>query len=214
MRLRKTLHIFFVSALTLPWITSGFSANAKSSTEKYHEQIVEMSVEENLMTPEVPKKQLTAVKNRQLAVARYMKKNGMDVEMTRDGLVVVLTLPSDIIFAPNDTVVTKAGAKSLETVAHYLKTPDFYKVLVVAHSDDTGSEEYLNSLTAARADAIVHNFQNKGLQVKGVVPYGFGTDEPVKPNSTRRGRAANRRIEFYLIPGPEMISAAKAGTLK
>lgn len=206
---KKTIHILFASVM----LASGFTAQAKNNIDKYHEEIVEMSVEENLMTPEVPKKQLTAIKNRQLSVARYLKKQGLNVEMARDGLAVVFSLPSDGIFAPNDTVVTAAGAKLLETVGHYLKTPDFYKMLVVAHSDNTGSEEYLNTLTTSRADAVVRTFEDKGLQVAGVVPYGMGMDEPIEPNSSRRGRAANRRIEFYFIPGPQMISSAKSGKL-
>ncbi len=205
MTLLKTLHIILTAAA----MTLATAAEAKSSLDKYHEEIVDMSVEENLMSPEVPKKLTNSVKNAQIAMARHLKKKGMQVETARDGLVVVVTLSSDNLFLPNDTTLSPLAPKTLDQFNHYLKTPDLYKILVVAHSDDTGTEEYLNSLTAARADAVVRYFNGKGLPTDGVVPYGFGTDEPVATNISRRGRATNRRIELYFIPGPEMLSLAR-----
>lgn len=47
-----------------------------------------------------------------------------------------------------------------------------------------------------------------------VIPYEFGDTEPMVPNDTRDGRAENRRVEFYLIPGPKMITLAHKGLLK
>lgn len=212
MSLKKALHILLAAAT----IFISDQAMAKSPSDKYsryHEEIVDLSVEENLMSPEVPKKQLTAIKNRQLAMAKHLKRKGFKVETARDGLAVIVTLQSDGMFMPNDTLLTKGARQNLDILGHYLKTPDFYKVLIVAHSDDTGSEDYLNSLTVKRADAIVKDFEAKGLEINGVIPYGLGCDEPVAENFSRNGRSQNRRVEFYFIPGPEMISQAKAGKL-
>lgn len=188
-------------------------AAAASKADKYHEEIVEMSVEENMMHPEVPKKQIKAVKERQLAMARHLKQKGLKVETARDGLVVILTLQSDAMFLPNDTLLTDNGKAQLAMVEHYLKTPDFYKLLVVVHSDDTGSESYLNALTASRADEIVREFADRKFNTSAVIPYGFGVDEPLAGNHSRSGRAANRRVEFYFVPGPAFIAAAKSSRL-
>lgn len=205
----RPLHILAVAAA----LVFSPQAMAKTDNDRYHEEIVEMSVEENLMHPEVPKKALKSVKDRQLAMARHLKQKGLKVEMARDGLAVILTLQTDGMFAPNDTLLTPAASKQLALVEHYLKTPDLYKMLVVVHSDDTGSESYLNELTTSRAEELVRYFEKKGLAADGVIPYGFGIDEPVTDNHSRRSRATNRRVEFYFIPGPEMIRLAKSGKL-
>ncbi len=43
---------------------------------------------------------------------------------------------------------------------------------------------------------------------------GKGSKEPVADNTTVAGRQANRRVEVYILPSKEMISAAENGTLK
>lgn len=186
---------------------------AKSAIEKYHDEIVELSVEDNVTHPDVPKKQILPIKNRQLSMARHLKQKGLNVETARDGLVVVATIPAEVLFASNDTLLLPKASTQLDLIAHYLKTPDFYKLLVVVHSDNTGSEEYLNTLTTNRAEAIVNNFAKRGNAIEAVIPYGLGADEPLVPNVTAKNRASNRRVEFYFVPGPEMISQAKAGKL-
>ena len=165
------------------------------------------------MHPEVPKRHIKAGKERQLAMARHLKQKGLKVETARDGMAVILTLGTDGMFLPNDTLLTAGGIRQVDQLDHYLKTPDFYKVLVVVHSDDTGSEAYLNALTASRAEEIVRHFASKGLATDAVIPYGFGVDEPLTDNYSRSSRAVNRRVEFYFIPGPALISAARSGKI-
>lgn len=185
----------------------------KPSLDKYHEEILEMSVEDNLHSPEVPGKYVEVIKDRQMSMAKFLKGKGMKVETTREGLAVVVTIPAAQLFFPNDTVLRPIADKTLAVIGHYLKTPDFYKVLVVVHSDDTGSDSYLNDLTESRSNAVVDWFSARDLPVSGVIPYGYGADEPIASNISRKGRETNRRVEFYFIPGPEMIKQAKSKKL-
>lgn len=208
MNVLRFLHISVIAAAALT-----ASAKGPSDYQKYHEDIVELSMEENLAHPEVPKKAVEPIKTRQLSMARHLKSKGMKVETARDGLAVVVTIGTDALFQPNDTLLTRQAGKQLDMLAHYLKTPDFYKLLIVVHSDNTGSEEYLNSLTTFRADILSEALTARGALAESLVTYGFGTDEPLLPNSNRANRAANRRAEFYFVPGPEMISAARSNKL-
>jgi outer membrane protein OmpA-like peptidoglycan-associated protein len=185
----------------------------KTDIEKYHDDIAELSVEDNIMSPDVPKKALAKVKNKQATLTSTLTAKGLKVERMRNDLVRIITVPVSELFAPNDTVLSTYATKTLDLFVPYLKVPDMYKVLVVVHSDNTGSEEYLNHLTDARSQAIVDYFSRKKLNTDGVIPYGYGTDEPLAPNDTRANRAMNRRVDFYFIPGPEMIERAKNGTL-
>ena len=188
------------------------AVTAKSPIEKYHEEIAEMSVDANLATPEVPKKHVEEVKNRMADLLARLKKSGFEADADeRDGLVVAVTIPVSDLFQPNDTLIAPHGVKPLMTLSRHIKVPDYYKVLVTVHREDTGTEEYLNQLTRARADNIVSWFDRQGFKTEGVVPYGMGFDEPVSVEPSRAARALNRRVEIYFVPGPTLIANVKAG---
>lgn len=185
--------------------------SAKIDMDKYHREILEMTVDENISHPEVPKKFIPAV-NTHMAIlgGQFMSLDRVDVNLTeRSGMVLMLTIPVSEFFAPNDTVVRTEGIKYLQEIAKHMSVPDQYKLLVTVHSDDTGSEEYLSDLTRIRSEAIVTKFAELGINTKGIVPYGMGYDEPLNTEQTRAGRAANRRVEFYIIPGPTLIEGLK-----
>ena len=60
------------------------------------------------------------------------------IEMLRDGEVIVATIGTDALFAPNDSVLRQSAGELLEPYKHLLKSMGMYKILVVAHTDDTG----------------------------------------------------------------------------
>lgn len=205
--MKLTKVITLLSLMVLP-----LAASAKSNIEKYHDEIAEMSVDANLASPEVPKKHVAEVKNRMADLLARLKKAGFEADADeRDGLVVAVTIPVSDFFLPNDTLIAPHGVKPLMTLSRHLRVPDYYKVLVTVHSDDTGTEEYLNQLTRARADNIVAWFDKQGYKTEGVIPYGMGFDEPISVEPSRAARALNRRVEIYFVPGPQMIDNVKAG---
>lgn len=208
MKLTRILKIAVIAGLfALP-----VESRAKSSIEKYHDEIADMSVDANLVSPDVPKKYVEQVKERMADLCARMKKSGFDADTNeRGGLVVAVTVPVAELFLPNDTLVAPHGVKPLMTLSRHLKVPDYYKVLITVHSDDTGTEEYLNQLTRSRADNIVRWFEDQGIKTEGIVPYGMGFDEPVSVEPSRTARAQNRRIEIYFVPGPQMIENVKSG---
>lgn len=206
------LHIELLSTLFCVLLTPAMLSAKLSEIDKYHAEIVDMSIDDNLQHPEIPKKYLTEATARMGALAiEFAAKGFKNVDRSeRDGLVLMLTIPASELFAPNDTVPSDAGAARLDSIAEVLAEPDMYKLLVVVHSDDTGSDGYLDNLTRARADGIVARFARSGRDVSGVLPYGLGFDEPLNNEQSRAGRAANRRVEFYFVPGPAMIADMKA----
>ena len=66
-------------------------------------------------------------------------------------------------------------------------------VLVTGHTDSTGPEAYNQTLSVKRAQAVVDYLQSIGATATFVVE-GKGESEPVADNSTREGRAQNRRV--------------------
>lgn len=205
MKIRNILtYILFAAACAQP-------VAAKVDLEKYHDEIFNLSVDDNLQSPDVPGKQMAQAQSTMSALKARMEHAGLKTDLTeRDGLVLMVTIPAADLFLPNDTMLASFAPTMLKHLLHPLRTPDRFKLLVVAHSDDTGTDDYLYNLTRARADAIRLWIADQQIPVDGVVPYGLGYDEPISHESSRKGRATNRRIEFYFVPGPLLVEELKS----
>ncbi len=176
--------------------------------------IYELSLDQNLEVPQVRSKLRGKVQQYQHDVAVDLIKHNYEVELMRDNEVVIITLPAHQLFAANDTVLTAAGQEQLRYIARYLKNPGFYKMLLVMHSDDTGTRAYSVNLTRARVNSAF-DFLDKDASVDFVVPYALGDTEPLDdvPNSSMANRRQNRRLEIYLVPGEVMLEQAKKGAI-
>lgn len=168
---------------------------------------------DDINTPEVPNKQKLAIREYMLNQARHLKRDGFKVETTRKGEVLIVTLPTDKMFAPNDSVLYRPSESLLARFAPYLKIPGMYKLVVAAHSDDTGSEAYQLQLTDARISAVYDYFERLGVDTSGLIGYPLGGIRPFKPNNSRKNRSLNRRIELYIVPDAGLISLAKSKKL-
>lgn len=188
--------------------------SAVSQTDKYakyHEEIGEMSIEQNLNSPDVPTKNSDGARNVMATLAGQMQKAGLATDLSeRGGMVLMVTVPTEKLFAANDTLLLPAANDIMTQIMQPLRVPDRYKLLIAVHSDNTGSEDYLTWLTQTRADAILSWIDAKGIPTEGIVTYGMGNDEPLVPDTSRAGRQTNRRVEFYYVPGPVMIQELKA----
>lgn len=173
--------------------------------------IYDLSLEDNLYTPEITKNN-SVVSEFQLKEARELKKKGYNVELMRDGEVIIVTLLAGQLFAPNDTTLNDVGKLSLRPLLKYLATPDMYKMILVMHTDNTGSETYTKELSKARVDAIFSWIEDNA-SADYVVPYAVGADEPLYTNNSVENRRLNRRLEIYLVPGNIMAKQAMTGKL-
>lgn len=70
----------------------------------------------------------------------------------------------------------------------------FVSGTVVGHTDSSGSEEYNQRLSEARAASVATYLEGKGISQGRLLSSGAGESEPVSDNSTAEGRAANRRV--------------------
>ena len=180
---------------------------------KADDDIYEMSLDENLVTPEIKNdKQADKIQDFQYDMAVAFKQSNYDVEIMRDNEVIVITILASLLFEPNDTVLTKLGETQLKPFLRMLKNPGFYKLLLVMHSDNTGSEDYTLNLTRQRVNAIFDWFDENG-SVDYVVPYALGDTEPIVDNNSVENRKLNRRLEIYLVPEKTMINQAKKGKI-
>lgn len=170
---------------------------------------LELSIDDNLAVPSVPKKAQNYVKAAIDQLRRHLLKDGLPASLMRNDEVLCITIPCADLFAPCSVTLKAGAADKLRPLSVVVREPRKYKVLVAVHADDTGDDMYADSITEARANAIDDFlWQLAGQQDTNVIPYGIGKDDPVKPNSNRSNRAANRRVEIFIIPDDGLIQMA------
>ena len=145
----------------------------------------------------------------------YKASSGCNVETYRDREVIIITIPAANLFAPNDTDLAEGASSFLLPLKRYLnkQRPDMYRVLLVMHTDNTGSTSYTDALSLERVESIYEFLDEKGVDTRYLFPTAAGATDPIRGNNTVEGRAANRRLEIYLIPGTGMLEEAKKGRI-
>jgi len=178
-------------------------------------EALDMDLEENLATPIVEKAEHKAVANYMKAQADRLK-NDYIVELMRNGEVMVVTVPTDKLFFPNDTLLMPDGPKVLKPLLRLLSDPEMFKLVFAVHTDDTGSPEYISGLAYARSQTIYSWLidDQKIDDRQFIINYDMGEISPLVPNDSRKNRSRNRRIEFFFVPGPKMITLAHSKKLK
>lgn len=141
------------------------------------------------------------------------KQGKCKIEAYRKKEVILITIPASELFAPNSAEVSPGAAKYLNPLKRYMKDPDMFRVLLVMHTDNTGSLQYRDNITADRVDAITAWFDDQGADTSYTFSYAFGDEAPLVPNTSIENRDKNRRLEVFLMPGSKMLEAAKKGKI-
>jgi len=83
------------------------------------------------------------------------------------------------------------------------------RVEVAGHSDDipiTGGRYHSNwELSSARAASVVESLIAMGIPASRLHATGYADTRPISSNATPEGRAKNRRVEFIVEMGPELL---------
>lgn len=205
---RMALKLALAASFFTPYATS---AQKKDASQEQLVDISELTLDETLMLPDVPSKQAEYVKGYMKREAQALQKLGYKIETTRQGEVVIATIPADKLFAPNDTALLPAAADVLKPFLPYFRTHGKFKVILAMHSDDTGSNDYLYGLTEKRIVSLYDYFDGHAAQTDMLQGYPMADSDPLKgvTNTTREGRALNRRLEIFIVPGPMLIVDAK-----
>jgi len=102
-----------------------------------------------------------------------------------------------ILFDTGTSEVKPESRPALEQIAKLLAQDPALKLLVVGHTDMTGSLEANMKLSQARAESVVSALvAQHGVAAARLRGYGVGPLAPVATNDTEEGRAKNRRVEL------------------
>lgn len=75
-------------------------------------------------------------------------------------------------------------------------------LVISGHTDNSGNPEYNLNLSNQRAKAVADYMTAKGIVQSRIRWQGLGDKQPIADNTTERGRATNRRVEFEFYSNP------------
>lgn len=194
-------------ALTITAITG---TNAQSSLiEQEAASKADQEFDDELRSPMVGPKLRTYIRAYMKSIAESLYREGFEVETMREGEVVITVIPTDELFAPNDTVLMPSASRKLEYFKQYATPDDRFKLVVAVHSDDTGSEDYLYDLTEHRTVAVLDYLESLGFNPDNLIGFPKGNSSPVAESTSRANRAKNRRLEIFIVPSQELLAQAR-----
>jgi outer membrane protein OmpA-like peptidoglycan-associated protein len=104
------------------------------------------------------------------------------------------------IYFDTDVTSLRSGSISLlETIADAIKaSPHACSILVIGHSDDSGTAEYNLQVAEARAQSVAASLETRGVATDQVKIVSAGSRKPVATSTTPEGRQLNRRVEIIV----------------
>jgi OOP family OmpA-OmpF porin len=110
-----------------------------------------------------------------------------------------LTLAGDALFDTGKATLRPAAQKELDGLVGKLAGMKLEVIVVVGHTDSTGSAALNEKLSLARAESVKRYLVSKGVEPNRIYTEGKGPRQPVADNKTAQGRQANRRVEIEVV---------------
>lgn len=99
----------------------------------------------------------------------------------------------------DDADLMKSEIPELNEFADYMNEVTDSKVSITGHTDSMGPESYNQALSEKRAQDVADYLAGKGISAERMTVSGMGESAPIADNSTKAGRADNRRVEVEIV---------------
>ncbi len=138
-------------------------------------------------------------------IRSFLVQNGVEgqVGAVLDEGTITLRLPGKVLFAPNSTELSAESLKILDVLKDIFVKRREQRVDIRGYSDDTpvvNNPRFKDSwdLSALRAVTVLRYLLKQGIEADRLTATGYGSLNPLMPNTTEENRARNRRVEFVL----------------
>lgn len=141
-------------------------------------------------------KELEMAKNAVADIFNQYKDAGLSVE-NRDGQLMITT-DTPFTFGSGSSRLTRDERNAIDAMAESLMGKNI-PLVIVGHADaQKGMDNW--DLSYRRAKAVAARLIRKGFSAENLTVAGKGEYDPIGDNSTREGRAQNRRTEIKPNP--------------
>lgn len=152
-------------------------------------------------------------------IGKKMDKQAAEIKNTVPGATVVrqgegilVKFDSGILFDVDQTGLKGAAKSNLDNLAASLAKNPQTNILIVGHTDDTGSDQHNLDLSIRRAEAVKAYITSGGVNASRLSTTGKGESEPIADNTTTDGRLQNRRVEIAIVANDQMKAQSANGT--
>lgn len=147
----------------------------------------------------------STVATRPLAVSSRASEGGASQEKS-DEAGVALTVSNNSMFQTGGARLSKDAEYDMRQLAMTFKNTE-RKVLIVGHTDSTGSPGANQALSERRAQAVAKVFEDEGVPRSSLYFKGAGDTRPMADNGTLAGRTKNRRVEVVELQSEQGVVA-------
>ncbi|MGA8541868.1 MAG: OmpA family protein [Terriglobales bacterium] len=120
------------------------------------------------------------------------------VLQTRDTARGLIVSMPDVLFDFNQHMLKPEARERLSKISGIVLAYPDLKLEVIGYTDAIGSDEYNQTLSDKRAEAVRDYLVTSGVSMNNVAARGMGKADPVADNSTAAGRQLNRRVEMIV----------------
>jgi outer membrane protein OmpA-like peptidoglycan-associated protein len=104
-----------------------------------------------------------------------------------------------LAFALNKAELTLRGEAQLRALADLLVRNHIQTIRIESHVEAQKTQALAVQLSAERSKAVVEALAKLGIEEKRLEVLNWGDAKPVAPNTIRKGRLLNRRMDFVVV---------------
>ncbi|MGA8622566.1 MAG: OmpA family protein [Candidatus Sulfotelmatobacter sp.] len=120
------------------------------------------------------------------------------VLQTRDTVRGLIVSMPDVLFDFNKYTLKPEARERLARISGIVLAYPDLKLQIEGYTDSIGSDEYNQTLSEKRAEAVRDYLVSSGVGMNNVAAVGMGKADPVANNATAAGRKLNRRVEMIV----------------
>lgn len=141
--------------------------------------------------------------------AAEIKQTVPGATVTREGEGILVKFDSGILFDTDKSDLKPAAQTNLQDLAASLQKNLNTNILIVGHTDNTGSDSHNMDLSVRRAQSVKSFIAANNVDPSRLTTSGKGESEPIADNTTVEGRSQNRRVEIVIVANDQMKQQAK-----
>ncbi len=140
--------------------------------------------------------------------AKELQQNIPGAKVQRVGEGIAVLFDSGLLFDVDSDVIKGDARTNLDALAASLAKYPKSDLMIVGHTDATGTDSYNMGLSRRRAAAASNYLRTNGVN-RGIRAIGRGETEPIASNESEDGRQQNRRVEIAIYASDKLRAEAE-----